>query len=124
MPASAPPASAAAATKPTLGKCLRSHAFLESSIASSPAESLWPIDDFTPHPIDHTRGAPSPLNPTPIPRAGRFPYNRRRNFAGLMRGDRKSVVEGRRVSVRVEFGGRRSLKKKKIIKDNTIRMQQ
>src|SRR3546814_1808299 len=86
MPASAPPASAAAATKPTLGKCLRSHAFLESSIASSPAESLWPIDDFTPHPIDHTRGAPSPLNPTPIPRAGRFPYNRRRNFAGLMRG--------------------------------------
>src|SRR3546814_2547284 len=74
MPASAPPASAAAATKPTLGKCLRSHAFLESSIASSPAESLWPIDDFTPHPIDHTRGAPSPLNPTPIPRAGRFPY--------------------------------------------------
>src|SRR3546814_18641610 len=32
------------------------------------------------------------------------------------RGDRKSVVEGKRVSVRVDLGGRRIIKKKTIIK--------
>src|SRR3546814_21027012 len=32
----------------------------------------------------------------------------------LMRGDRKSVVSGKSVSVRVDLGGRRIIKKKKI----------
>src|SRR3546814_20786554 len=36
------------------------------------------------------------------------------SFAGGFGGDRKSVVSGKRVSVRVDLGGRRIIQKKKI----------
>src|SRR3546814_17579877 len=45
------------------------------------------------------------------PTGGRDRAARRRRGAGSR--DRKSVVEGKRVAVRVDLGGRRSLKKKK-----------
>src|SRR3546814_16646302 len=38
--------------------------------------------------------------------------------------DRKSVVSGKRVSVRVDLGGRRIIKKKHEIKNNTINIRQ
>src|SRR3546814_11755019 len=40
-------------------------------------------------------------------------------LAGVGRGDRKSVVEGKSVSVRVDLGGRRLIKKKTTNNNNT-----
>src|SRR3546814_18241477 len=45
------------------------------------------------------------------------PENRRQH-AGIVAIDRKSVVEGKSVSVRVDLGGRRIIKKKKSIENH------
>src|SRR3546814_14802783 len=49
--------------------------------------------------------------------AGAMSLRDRDNYALLMRIDRKSAVQGKSVSVRVDLGGRRSIKKKHNISD-------
>src|SRR3546814_11916506 len=54
----------------------------------------------------------------------RLPAGAEGALARLSGGDRKSVVEGKSVSVRVDLGGRRTIKKKKRQKNNTSPHQQ
>src|SRR3546814_11489765 len=54
------------------------------------------------------------LDDTVLPRSFPLPGPVRAEYGGPV-GDRKSVVSGKSVSVRVELGGRRTIKKKKTI---------
>src|SRR3546814_15543734 len=64
----------------------------------------------------HREGAPPPRIPDRLrPRASAFPDPRYRHADY---GDRKSVVSGKSVSVRVDLGGRRIIKKKKVQESN------
>src|SRR3546814_12720527 len=60
-------------------------------------------------PTELTKLRPSADHALLLQRARRQPQV----IGGFIVGDRKSVVEGRSVSVRVDFGGGRSIKKKK-----------
>src|SRR3546814_15082615 len=60
---------------------------------------------MSPYPAGHVAGALGVLAPA----------------AAARRTDRKSVVEGKRVAVRVDRGGRRAIKKKTIKREDQIR---
>src|SRR3546814_6844546 len=69
-----------------------------------------PPDD-PPAPAVPSQGAPDGTPVAQKPATGPVAGRRRPGGAGVA-GDRKSVVEGKRVSVRVDLGGRRVIKKK------------
>src|SRR3546814_20042890 len=73
-----------------------------------------------PPPPEGPLGAPEPLH---LPAAPEEPGGAGEGGAGGERRDRKSVVKGKSVSVRVDLGGRRIIKKKKqVIKVIIIRL--
>src|SRR3546814_19101076 len=85
----------------------------ESSAANC---EYWRVSVFRPRAVTSIWRRASPdarcSGCRPSPRGRDRPSNRRRDPRGCRR-DRKSVVSGKGVSVRVDLGGRRIIKKKK-----------
>src|SRR3546814_14607067 len=71
--------------------------------ARSAAPMRWPPNS----------GSRSSIRRPPVPRPRRNPRRRTDRPGFSQNGDRKSVVSGKSVSVRVDLGGRRIIKKKK-----------
>src|SRR3546814_15911376 len=111
-----------------LAQCIRpSHEHAECKLESQPAacSELWPVVDqplseWTPDTFaaDPNRGGPSVVAERHARIAARqqgIQFEDAAGFLGMMDADeedRKSVVSGKSVSVRVDLGGRRIIKKK------------